>query len=118
MDEQTAPRSHITTHILDTGTGRPACGVKATLKVKTASGWQEIGTQITDADGRIKHLGPAQVEVGRYRISFETGDYFAKQATESFFPAVSIDFYVNDIAEHYHVPLLISPFAYSTYRGS
>jgi len=118
MDEQTAERSHITTHILDTGTGRPACGVKATLEANAASGWQEIGSEITDADGRIKHLGPTQVDIGRYRISFETGDYFAKQGTETFFPAVSIEFYVSEVAEHYHVPLLISPFAYSTYRGS
>ncbi|MGO2052809.1 hydroxyisourate hydrolase [Glutamicibacter sp. 287] len=118
MDESTAARSHITTHILDTGTGRPASGVKATLEANRASGWQEIGSGLTDADGRIKTLGPAQVEAGRYRISFETGDYFGKQGTESFFPAVSIDFYVNEVDQHYHVPLLISPFAYSTYRGS
>lgn len=118
MADDSAERSHITTHILDTGTGRPASGVKATLEAKTASGWQEIGSGSTDADGRIKNLGPVQVEAGRYRISFETGGYFGKQGTESFFPAVSIDFFVNDVDEHYHVPLLISPFAYSTYRGS
>ncbi|CBT77561.1 hydroxyisourate hydrolase [Glutamicibacter arilaitensis] len=111
-------RSQITTHILDTGTGRPASGVKAMLEAKSASGWQEIGSGSTDADGRIKNLGPVQVEAGHYRISFETGAYFGKQGTETFFPAVTIDFFVNDVAEHYHVPLLISPFAYSTYRGS
>lgn len=118
MADDSAERSHITTHILNTGTGRPASGVKATLEAKTASGWQEIGMGLTDADGRIKNLGPTKVEAGRYRVSFETGDYFGKQGTESFFPAVSIDFFVNNVDEHYHVPLLISPFAYSTYRGS
>ncbi|MGX1750097.1 hydroxyisourate hydrolase [Glutamicibacter protophormiae] len=118
MADDSAERSHITTHILDTGTGRPSSGVKATLEAKTASGWQEIGSGITDADGRIKNLGPTQVEAGHYRVSFEIGDYFGKQGTESFFPGVTIDFYVNNVDEHYHVPLLISPFAYSTYRGS
>ena len=118
MADVSTERSHITTHVLDTGTGRPASGVKATLEAKTASGWQEIGTGVTDADGRIKNLGPTQVEVGHYRVSFEIGDYFGKQGTESFFPGVTIDFYVNSVDEHYHVPLLISPFAYSTYRGS
>jgi 5-hydroxyisourate hydrolase len=110
--------SHVTTHILDTGTGRPASGVKATLEAKSAAGWQEIGSGTTDQDGRIKNLGPEQIEAGTYRISFETGSYFGKQGTETFFPSVELTFAVKDPAEHYHVPLLISPFAYSTYRGS
>ena len=118
MADVSAKRSHITTHILDTGTGRPASGVKATLEAKSASGWQEIGSGVSDADGRIGNLGPVQVEAGHYRVSFETGDYFGKQGTESFFPAVSIEFFAKNTDEHYHVPLLISPFAYSTYRGS
>lgn len=118
MSATQAERSHITTHVLDTGTGRPASGVKATLEARTASGWQEIGSGVTDADGRIKTLGPVEVEAGHHRITFGTGDYFGKTGTETFFPAVSIDFVVNDTAAHYHVPLLISPFAYSTYRGS
>lgn len=111
-------RSHITTHILDTGTGRPASGVKATLESQTDSGWQEIGQGKTDADGRINNLGPAEVEEGRYRIIFETGAYFGAKGTETFFPAVTLDFVVADTSAHYHVPLLLSPFAYSTYRGS
>ena len=111
-------RSHITTHVLDTGTGRPASGVKATLESKTDSGWAEIGNGVTDADGRIKNLGPAEVEAGEYRVTFDTGAYFGEKGTETFFPAVVIEFIVNDVLAHYHVPLLISPFAYSTYRGS
>ena len=111
-------RSHITTHVLDTGTGRPASGVRATLEAKTATGWREIGNGTTDGDGRIKDLGPTQVEAGRHRVAFDTGAYFGTQGTETFFPGVAIDFVVDDVAEHYHVPLLISPFAYSTYRGS
>ncbi|GAA4371757.1 hydroxyisourate hydrolase [Paeniglutamicibacter cryotolerans] len=118
MSSLPAEVSHITTHVLDTGTGRPASGVKATLEAKTASGWQEIGSGFTDGDGRIRNLGPVQVEVGTYRVGFDTGAYFGKQGTETFFPTVTIDFQVSSTTDHYHVPLLISPFAYSTYRGS
>jgi 5-hydroxyisourate hydrolase len=110
--------SHITTHILDTGTGRPAAGVKAVLEAQSASGWQEVASGQTDGDGRIKNLGPEAVDAGVYRIRFETGQYFAATETETFFPSVELTFEIKDPAEHYHVPLLISPFAYSTYRGS
>ncbi len=110
--------SHVTTHILDTGTGRPASGVKATLEAKSATGWQEIGSGITDGDGRIKNLGPERIEAGTYRIAFDTGSYFGERGTETFFPAVELTFALKDQTQHYHVPLLISPFAYSTYRGS
>jgi len=110
--------SHVTTHILDTGTGRPASGVKATLEAESASGWQEIGSGTTDGDGRIKNLGPERIEAGTYRITFDTGTYFGKQGTETFFPAVTLIFALQHEDQHYHVPLLISPFAYSTYRGS
>ncbi|GLB66489.1 hydroxyisourate hydrolase [Arthrobacter crystallopoietes] len=110
--------SHVTTHILDTGTGRPASGVKATLEAKSATGWQEIASARTDNDGRIKNLGPEAVEAGIYRIVFETGPYFGQKGTETFFPFVELAFEVKEPAEHYHVPLLISPFAFSTYRGS
>jgi 5-hydroxyisourate hydrolase len=118
MSANQAVRSHITTHVLDTGIGCPAVGVRATLEAKTASGWKEIGSGVADADGRITMLGPTRVNAGQYRITFGTGDYFGKTETETFFPAVSIDFVVSDTAAHYHVPLLISPYAYSTYRGS
>lgn len=118
MNPAPTERSHITTHVLDTGTGRPASGVKATLDARTATGWQEIGSGSTDQDGRISNLGPVQVETGQYRVTFDTGSYFGKTGTETFFPEVVLGFVVADAAEHYHVPLLISPFAYSTYRGS
>lgn len=118
MSATQTERSHITTHVLDTGTGRPSSGVKATLEAKAASGWQEIGSGVTDRDGRIANLGPIQVEAGHYRVTFDTGAYFGKKGTETFFPEVVIGFVINDTADHYHVPLLLSPFAYSTYRGS
>jgi 5-hydroxyisourate hydrolase len=110
--------SQITTHILDTGTGRPAAGVKVVLEARAASGWQEVAEGKTDDDGRIKNLGPEAVEAGVYRIRFETGPYFAATGTETFFPSVDVAFEIKDPGQHYHVPLLISPFAYSTYRGS
>ena len=110
--------SQITTHVLDTGAGRPASGVKAVLEAQSASGWREVAAGQTDSDGRIKNFGPEAVDAGVYRIRFETGPYFAAAGTETFFPSVEVTFEIKDPAQHYHVPLLISPFAYSTYRGS
>ncbi|WP_084033317.1 hydroxyisourate hydrolase [Arthrobacter sp. 35/47] len=85
---------------------------------QTPDGWQEVAEGTTDDDGRITSLGPEALEAGTYRIDFETGSYFAAADTETFFPSVSLIFELTDPAQHYHVPLLISPFAYSTYRGS
>lgn len=109
--------SHITTHVLDTGTGRPAQGITAQLSAQSASGWDPVAEGTTDADGRIRSLGPEQVDPGIYRITFATGRYFDSTSTETFFPEVTLTFSVTG-TEHYHVPLLLSPFAYSTYRGS
>lgn len=111
-------RSHITTHVLDTGSGRPAAGVAARLEASTADGWQQIADGVTDDDGRISSFGPQQLEAGTYRIEYQTGEYFGRTNTETFFPTVALTFSLSDPAQHYHVPLLLSPFAYSTYRGS
>jgi 5-hydroxyisourate hydrolase len=110
----------ITTHILDTSRGRPASGVTVVLESQSAQGWQVLGHGVTDADGRLKELLPADFNLkpGAYRLTFQTGDYFAAQQIESFYTEVMISFNVRDAAEHYHVPLLLSPFGYSTYRGS
>ncbi|MBG6216911.1 5-hydroxyisourate hydrolase [Arthrobacter sp. CAN_A6] len=110
--------SHVTTHVLDTGTGRPARGVTALLSLKSADGWEAIADGTTDVDGRVRDLGPDRLEPGTYRISFGTGEYFSSTGTETFFPEVTLTFTVSSPTEHYHVPLLLSPFAYSTYRGS
>lgn len=110
--------SHITTHVLDTGNGRPAAGVAARLEARTADGWQGIADGVTDDDGRIKNLGPEQLDAGTYRIEYQTGEYFQATNTETFFPTVALTFSLTDPTQHYHVPLLLSPFAYSTYRGS
>lgn len=110
--------SHVTTHILDTSIGRPAPGVAVALEARDGDGWVGIGTGFTDADGRVKELGPDRLESGTYRLRFDTGTYFAGIDTDTFFPEVVLTFLVDAEQEHYHVPLLLSPFAYSTYRGS
>jgi 5-hydroxyisourate hydrolase len=103
----------ITTHVLDTALGRPAAGVPVTLELAADEGWRTIGAGATDADGRLRTLTPSgAVTPGRYRIRFDTS------ACSVFFPIVEIQFVVADGNAHYHVPLLLSPYGYSTYRGS
>jgi 5-hydroxyisourate hydrolase len=111
-------RSHITTHVLDSVSGRPAEGVSVRLEAGDGAGWRILASGETDADGRVSDLGPESVAAGSYRISFDTGSYFASCGQETFYPRVTVDFEVADESSHYHVPLLLSPFAYSTYRGS
>lgn len=110
--------SHITTHVLDTGSGRPAAGVAVTLEAFNGGRWAVIAAGSTDADGRIRELGPDRLPSGTYRLGFDTGAYFGAAGIETFFPEVSLTFTVAEDQAHYHVPLLLSPFAYSTYRGS
>ena len=113
--------SAITTHVLDTSIGRPASGVEVRLERRSApTQWTGIGTGRTDGDGRLRTLLPEShsLEPGVYRITFEVGAYFERSGTPSFYPLVSIVFQVPRGDEHYHVPLLVSPFGYSTYRGS
>ncbi len=109
--------SHVTTHILDTGAGRPAAGVAVVLYANDGGSWTQLASSTTDADGRAKDLGPEELAPGNYRLNFATGDYYAGSGTATFFPEVDLVFEVTG-PEHYHVPLLLSPFAYSTYRGS
>lgn len=112
--------SGITTHVLDTSRGRPAEGIPVTLEIEAAGGWELAGKGITNADGRISNLVSPDVTIapGVYRLIFDTGRYFAQHQSESFYPQVTIVFRVADASQHYHVPLLLSPFGYSTYRGS
>ena len=111
-------KSPITTHILDTAAGRPAAGVDVVLELQTAEGWRKIGQDQTNLDGRAAALATAPIVAGYYRLSFETGAYFDAQGGDCFHPSVTITFAVESPGEHYHVPLLISPFGYTTYRGS
>jgi 5-hydroxyisourate hydrolase len=110
--------SQITTHVLDSTIGRPAAGVAVELHVRDGAGWHLIGTGTTDADGRAKQLAPASVPNGEYRLRFDTGAWFAGREIPTFYPEVQLTFLVEEEGRHYHVPLLLSPFAYSTYRGS
>jgi len=113
--------SAITTHVLDTARGRPAAGVPVTLEAQAAPPlWQVVGKGVTDADGRLKSLlaGGAALQAGTYRLTFDTAAYFRAQNVETFYPEVRVTFTVRDAAQHYHVPLLLSPHGYSTYRGS
>jgi 5-hydroxyisourate hydrolase len=111
--------SPITTHVLDTARGAPAVGVRILLERETAGAWVKVGEGMTDADGRLKTLMSAgSLAAGTYRLTFETGNYFRSHALDAFFETVVVPFVVRDASGHFHVPLLLSPFGYSTYRGS
>lgn len=107
----------ISTHVLDTSRGRPAANVAITLELKDSGGWREVARASTDADGRARDLAP-DTPPGIYRLTFEVAAYFSTLGQQHFFPFVSVVFEIRDATERYHVPLLISPFGYSTYRGS
>lgn len=107
--------SHVTTHVLDAATGLPAQGISVALGDPTGD---ILAMGVTDADGRITDLGPDALPAGDYQLEFATGPYFAAAGRATFYPRVIIHFVLTDTTAHYHVPLLLSPFAYSTYRGS
>ncbi len=112
--------SQVTTHVLDTMKGMPAQGIAISLQKKgNADDWQTISSGITNQDGRIGDLlsDGQLLEPGIYRMEFETKSYFERLDVLSFYPLVTIDFHISD-SHHYHIPLLLSPFGYSTYRGS
>ncbi len=112
--------SPITTHILDTARGEPASGVTVTLEYRDASGaFAQVGIGETNSDGRLRTLlSDDAFRIGTYRMSFDVRSYHAALGVDGFYPEVAIIFFVSDTSEHYHVPLLLSPFGYSTYRGS
>ena len=113
--------SAITTHVLDTARGRPAAGVRISLeRARDGGTWEAVGQGSTDADGRLRTLlGDATPVVpGIYRLTIETRAYFTAQDVPSFYPSVTVTFDVPAGDGHLHVPLLISPFGYTTYRGS
>lgn len=112
--------SQITTHVLDTAKGKPAEGVPIALQRPIGDGdWQDLASGITNVDGRIPDLLTPDVvlEPGIYRMLFDTGSYFDAQQIKGFYPVVPVIFELDD-TEHYHIPLLLNPFGYSTYRGS
>ncbi len=111
--------SQLTTHILDTSLGLPAGGVLIVLYQQQNDDWKEIVRGITNHDGRITDWLPKEeiLPAGQYKLKFETGDYYKQQMITSFYPFVEVIFSIID-ATHYHVPLLLNPFGFSTYRGS
>ncbi|MBF7688238.1 hydroxyisourate hydrolase [Acinetobacter rathckeae] len=108
----------ISTHILDTNRGKPASGVQ--VKLFDANTHSLIGQGITDTDGRLKdfNVGEHVFTEGAYQLEYDILPYFKALKQDTFFPKVCLQFYIANVTEHYHVPLLISPYAYSTYRGS
>jgi len=112
--------SQITTHILDTATGRPAADVEITLSRRERESWQRIASGRTNEDGRVSDLVAADMQLGAgtYRMHFATGTYLEKRGAPAFYPFIDVVFVLDDGGEHYHIPLLLSPFGYSTYRGS
>ncbi|HYT29509.1 MAG TPA: hydroxyisourate hydrolase [Actinomycetota bacterium] len=112
--------SAITTHVLDISAGRPAAGLAVVLEFLGEEGWTRLGAGATDGDGRVASLLPdgQPVEAGTYRLTFDTGGYFAARGVTGLYPEVVVAFDVADPGDHHHVPLLLSPFGYSTYRGS
>jgi 5-hydroxyisourate hydrolase/2-oxo-4-hydroxy-4-carboxy-5-ureidoimidazoline decarboxylase len=118
-DVSSDKRSQITTHVLDTSIGSPGKGILIHLQKQNKGIWQTFALGLTDEDGRVGDLLPAwkTLAIDNYQIVFETGDYFINSKTKGFYPQVSIQFTVFDEG-HYHVPLLLNPYGYSTYRGS
>ncbi len=111
----------LSTHVLDATTGRPAARVRVRLERGSDGGWVLASHGQTDTDGRLRLTrdgSTAEIEPGVYRITFATGAYFTARGLASFYPEVTITFEMTAPDEHYHVPLVLSPYAYSTYRGS
>ena len=112
--------SGISTHVLDIALGRPAVGVSVSLELRVGTGWTRLAEAATDESGRAGNLlqSAGAFQGGTYRLRFDAGSYFRAQGVETFYSEVSITFEVRNPAEHYHVPLLLSPWGYTTYRGS
>ena len=109
--------SAVTTHVLDTARGRPAAGVDVVLE-RFGSEVDAVGAGRTDEDGRVDGLGPDRLEMGDYRLRFATAAYFANLGQTALYPEVVIVFTLHQPDQHYHLPLLLGPFSFSTYRGS
>jgi 5-hydroxyisourate hydrolase len=110
----------LSVHVLDMQTGEPTAGIAVTLEQRYGDGWRQLASGSTDAQGRIAALYPAgqPFSKGDYRIVFRTGEHYARTGQSSFFPRIPVEFTVTATERHYHIPLLLSPFGYSTYRGN
>ena len=107
----------ISTHVLDTSLGTPAKGIVVELERQSGSQWTRIAREETNADGRIA-FASCPHEAGTYRLSFEIEPYFKRNGLAAFFPSATVVFHITDTGRKYHVPLLLNPYGYSTYRGS
>ena len=110
----------ISTHVLDTSLGRPASEIAVVLERRDGRQWNVVGGGVTDGDGRVRSVlaEDTSASPGTYRLVFETGAYFVRRGVAAFYPEVAVIFEASDAQGHYHVPLLLSPYGYSTYRGS
>jgi 5-hydroxyisourate hydrolase len=112
----------LSVHVLDLQSGQPTAGIRVKLEQRAGEGWRELAAGVTNAQGRIAALYPEDkpIPAGDYRIVFETGEHYARLKQDTFFPRIPVEFHVAQSAQsaHYHVPLLLSPFGYSTYRGN
>lgn len=108
----------LTTHVLDTARGVPAAGVPITLEIAHGDGWQPLARGTTNDDGRVRDFVSGRLQCTTYRMSFDTDAYWQSLGVEGFYPVVRVVFRVTEPDSHHHVPLLLSPFGYSTYRGS
>lgn len=106
----------ISTHVLDTSLGNPGVGIQVRLQIETPQGWKELGLGETNSDGRLSF--DCEKKPGIYQLTFEIDDYFKKLNTEHFFKIAPVIFKIENTARKYHVPLLLNPFGYSTYRGT
>ena len=115
-----APEGTLSVHILNQQTGKPSAEVTVILEKQTGTGWQKLATSKTDSNGRVKSLYPqdSAMSAGVYKVTFETGDYFKQQGQASFFPEIPVIFSVSQQNEKLHIPLLLSQYGYSTYRGN
>ncbi|MGO2287819.1 hydroxyisourate hydrolase [Pseudomonas lundensis] len=110
----------LSVHVLNLENGLPSPGVNVTLEQHVGENWQPLAQGVTNEQGRISELFPAKkaMAIGEYRVVFKTGDYFKKAGRDTFFPEIPVIFDVKNVDQHYHIPLLLSPYGFSTYRGS
>lgn len=109
----------ISTHVLDVMRGTPAAGLEVTLSRREPDGdWKSVGESVTDADGRIRELTDGELEAGEYQLRFDTRPYFERSGLNAFYPEVLVVFSVDDASAHMHIPVLLSAFGYTTYKGT
>jgi len=115
-----AAANPLSVHVLDLQSGQPTEGIRVTLEQRSGEQWRALANGVTNPQGRIAALYPDEktIAAGDYRIVFETGEHYAKQGKQTFFPRIPVEFKVDAPAQHYHIPLLLSPYGYSTYRGN